>query len=78
VNDWIEGEGVVREFATGSTTSSRVIELISNQASEMFQARELFINICIKADETFVVITLAALRKYGFKSFPRGMETSRS
>lgn len=28
----------MREFATGSTTSSRVMELMSNQASEMFQA----------------------------------------
>ena len=28
----------MREFATGSTTSSSVIELMSNQASEMFQA----------------------------------------
>jgi len=28
----------VREFATGSTTSSRVMELMSNQASEIFQA----------------------------------------
>ena len=28
----------MREFATGSTTSSRVMEFMSNQASEMFQA----------------------------------------
>ena len=38
VNDTREGEGVTREFATGSITSSRVMELMSNQASEMFQA----------------------------------------
>ena len=35
-----EGEEEVRELATGSTTSSRVMELMSNQASEMFQATE--------------------------------------
>ncbi len=37
MNDTREGEGVTREFATGSITSSRVMELMSNQASEMFQ-----------------------------------------
>lgn len=35
-----EGVGAVREFATGSITSSRVMELMSNQASETFQATE--------------------------------------
>jgi len=39
VNDTREGEGVTRELATGSITSSRVMELMSNQASEMFQAK---------------------------------------
>jgi len=38
VKDTREGEEEVREFATGSTTSSRVMEFTSNQASEMFQA----------------------------------------
>lgn len=36
-----EGDEEVRELATGSTTSSRVMELTSNQASEMFQAVEI-------------------------------------
>jgi len=39
VNDTREGEGVTRELATGSITSSRVMELMSNQASETFQAK---------------------------------------
>ncbi len=41
VNDTREGEGVTRELATGSTTSSRVMEFISNQASEIFQATDI-------------------------------------
>ena len=38
MNDTREGEGVTRELATGSITSSRVMELTSNQASEIFHA----------------------------------------
>ena len=38
MNDTREGEGVTRELATGSITSSRVMELMSNQASETFHA----------------------------------------
>jgi hypothetical protein len=41
VNDTREGEGVMRELATGSTTSSRVMEFTSNQASETFQATDI-------------------------------------
>ena len=41
MKDTREGEGVVRELATGSITSSRVMELTSNHASEMFQATEM-------------------------------------
>ena len=45
VNDTREGEGVTRELATGSITSSRVMELMSNQASETFQATRLLSEI---------------------------------
>lgn len=38
VNDTREGEGVTREFATGSTTSENVIEFTSNQASDTLPA----------------------------------------
>ncbi len=51
MNDAREGEGVMRELATGSITSSRVMELMSNQASEMFQAIELL----------YVVVSIAAV-----------------
>lgn len=46
-----EGEGVTRELATGSITSSRVMEFTSNQASEMFPAIELL----------YVVVSIAAV-----------------
>ena len=55
MNDTREGEGVTRELATGSITSSRVMELMSNQASEMFQATALLQFVVTKAALAAVV-----------------------
>lgn len=55
MKDTREGEGVTREFATGSTTSSRVMEFMSNQASEVLPATILFKEILAYTAEAAVV-----------------------
>lgn len=51
----IEGEGVTSELATGSITSSRVMEFTSNQASEMFQATLRYMAYHIHTADAHVV-----------------------
>ena len=55
MKDTREGEGVVRELATGSITSSRVMELTSNHASETFQAIFRYIAYHIQTADAHVV-----------------------
>lgn len=51
----------MREFATGSTTSSKVMELMSNQASEMFQATK-FKNATVQKLALALVVTFIVRR----------------
>ena len=63
VNDTREGEGVTRELATGSITSSRVMEFISNQASEMFQATQFCHRILANAVvASLVIVTVQSVQ----------------
>lgn len=55
----------MREFATGSTTSSRVMELMSNQASEMFQG----IQTCNPTAITVVVAHVVSSTESNVQSF---------